>query len=400
MSRILHDDMVLDECRRTLYRVGMTSRWTGMAIFTICAAVIPMLAHAPTARAASPSWNARAAAAYLDGRQAWWQQWPNAARDHDTACVSCHTALPYALARPALRRALGEQDLAAPERTMITNVVKRVKLWKDVEPFYPDQTRGLPKSSESRGTEAILNAAVLVARDVPGGALSDDARQAFTNLWALQFKNGDLKGAWAWLNFHYEPWESNDGAYYGATLAALAVGHAPGGYAASPDIQDQVKLLREYLQKRADTETIFNRVMVLWASAKMPGLLTADERQAIIDTAVSRQQDDGGWTMATLGSWKRVDATALDTRSDGYATGLVTLVLQQSGVPLTDAHVGKGLAWLASHQDATTGMWSATSLNKQRDPATDIGKFMSDAATAYAVLALTQARVSGSSTDR
>ena len=106
-------------------------------------------------RAASPAWNARAAAAYLDDRQEWWQHWPNAARDHDTQCVSCHTALPYALARPALRRALGERELAAPERLMIANVVKRVTLWKDVEPFYPDQTRGLPKTSESRGTESI-----------------------------------------------------------------------------------------------------------------------------------------------------------------------------------------------------------------------------------------------------
>src|SRR6185295_19517045 len=112
------------------------------------------------------------------------------------------------------------------------------------------------------------------------------------------------------------------------------------------------------------------------------------------------QQDDGGWTMATLGSWKRVDNTVLDTASDGYATGLITLTLQSVGVAATDAHVSKGLAWLASHQDAATGMWPATSLNKQRDPASDAGKFMSDAATAYAALALTQARISGSSTDR
>src|SRR5262245_31944412 len=165
--------------------------------FLACATFVAaslLLAPRQTVRAATPAtpaaaapgtaWNARAAAAYLDGRQAWWQQWPNAARDHDTACVSCHTALPYALARPALRQTLGEHDLAAPERTMIANIEKRVKLWKDVEPFYPDQTRGLPKTSESRGTEAILNAAVLVARDAERGALTEETRAAFANMWA------------------------------------------------------------------------------------------------------------------------------------------------------------------------------------------------------------------------
>jgi squalene-hopene/tetraprenyl-beta-curcumene cyclase len=83
-----------------------------------------------------------------------------------------------------------------------------------------------------------------------------------------------------------------------------------------------------------------------------------------------------------------VDATPLDNASDGYATGLVTLALQRAGLTHTDPHVSRGLSWLSHHQDEKTGMWSASSLNKQRDPASDIGKFMSDAATSYAVLAL------------
>jgi squalene-hopene/tetraprenyl-beta-curcumene cyclase len=46
------------------------------------------------------------------------------------------------------------------------------------------------------------------------------------------------------------------------------------------------------------------------------------------------------------------------------------------------------VAWLEQNQNPKDGNWSAWSLNKQRDQATDIGHFMSDAATGFAVLAL------------
>jgi squalene-hopene/tetraprenyl-beta-curcumene cyclase len=330
----------------------------------------------------------KAAAAYLDKRLDWWVHWPNAAVDHDTSCVSCHTALTYGLARPALHRALNETEVSAPERILFANVTKRVKLWKEVDPFYPDQTRGLPKTSESRGTESVLNAVILATRDAAAGVLTDDTRLAFSNMWALQFKAGELKGTWAWLNFHYEPWESNGSPYFGAAMAAIAVGTAPGNYAANAEIQDQIKLLSDYLQQRANAEHLFNRLMSLWASSRLPSVLTSMQRQAIMDAALAKQHDDGGWSMSDLGPWKRSDSTALETSSDGYATGLVTLALQSMGLQRSDPHVGKALLWLAQHQDSGTGMWSASSLNKQRDPATDIGKFMSDAATAYAALAL------------
>jgi len=77
--------------------------------------------------------------------------------------------------------------------------------------------------------------------------------------------------------------------------------------------------------------------------------------------------------MSSLGPWKRVDGTPLDTNSDGYATGLIALVLEQSGIESTQTATQKALSWLVRHQDRTTGMWSASSLNKQRDAALDTG---------------------------
>ena len=305
--------------------------------------------------------------------------------------MSCHTALPYALARPALRAVLNEPDAPTPERRLVDDVVKRVRLWRDVEPFYPDQTVGLPKTSESRGTEAVLNALILSRRDVKHGAMSEDGRQAFVNLWALQFRTGEQKGAWAWLNFHLEPWESTGSAYFGAALAAIAVGGAPGGYASDSSVRDRVDALRAYLQRSADTTHLLNRLMALWASGELADAITAAQRSAVVAAAFAAQRTDGGWSTASLGPWKRRDASPPDSASDGYATGLALVALEHGGVARSDDRVRRGLTWLELHQDPA-GMWRASSVNKARDPASDAGKFMTDAATAFAVMALAPER--------
>ena len=110
------------------------------------------------------------------------------------------------------------------------------------------------------------------------------------------------------------------------------------------------------------------------------------QRDKLATELLSRQRADGGWSLKDLGNWERVDNTPLQDSSDGYATGLVVLALEENGV--TDPRVSHGLDWLADNQDKTTGAWPAWSLNKQRDPNSNIGQFMSDAATSYAILAL------------
>ena len=66
----------------------------------------------------------------------WWQGWAPAQQGHGTICISCHTVVPYAMARPALRQAADETAMSAPEKVLINSVEKRVGNWTQMAPFY------------------------------------------------------------------------------------------------------------------------------------------------------------------------------------------------------------------------------------------------------------------------
>jgi hypothetical protein len=87
----------------------------------MCLAAGLLAADARNAAQPPVSWDKKAAATYLDGREGWWMNWSTAARDHGTFCVSCHTAVPYAISRLALRSALGEQTATVNEQKLIDN---------------------------------------------------------------------------------------------------------------------------------------------------------------------------------------------------------------------------------------------------------------------------------------
>src|SRR5271165_2082710 len=343
------------------------------------------------ARHDNGSWDPRSAAIYLDHREDWWARWPKAALDPETFCISCHTALPYALARSSLRDALGESAPSAAERRLLDDVQKRVRLWSQSQPYY-----GGDSTAAARGTESVLNALVLAnedARERQHGALT---QAAFDNMWALQQTAGADRGAWLWIQFDNEPWEAYDSVYYGATLAALAVGMAGGDYRSQPEVDDALARLKAYLNDHYEAQTPLNRIALLWASAHIPGLIERARQVQIIEDIWKRQLPDGGWSAASLvGDWKLEDGSPLVVRSDGYATGLIAVTLQQFGIG-RDPRLIRGLAWLAAHQSRWTGHWAGYSLNRRhRSLFSKTSQFMDDAATAYAVLALSGPSISG-----
>jgi hypothetical protein len=345
-----------------------------------------------SANAAAANWNKEAAAQFLDDRETWWQGWPRAQKDHGTVCISCHTVVPYAMVRPELRRDLGAAAMADPEKAMLASVEKRVGDWAEMVPFYSDEKYGAGKTAESHATEAVLNAVILASYDRTSGDAAQGAvrpitRKAFENAWALQESSGPLAGAWQWQDFHLGPWESTESGYQGAALLMVEAGGLPGAFAREPGTRAHLDRLRDYLRRNYAAEPVVNQLYVLWASAKEPGLLTQAERAALLSALRTQQQEDGGFRTASLDARERVDHTAQPAVSDGYATGLAVLALEAVGTPRNDATLRRSLDWLAAHQQKD-GTWTAASLNKERDPKSDPALFMTDAATAYAALAL------------
>lgn len=305
----------------------------------------PTRADEPLAAAYSPA----KAAEYLDGVGVGWTR--------DRACVTCHTNLPYLLARPALPGDAG---------------------YKEVRAFFEGEALGWEKGEKPRGDAYVVATAFgLAFTDArTTGMLHPATRAALDRMWQGQKASGE----WGWLKCDWPPMEHDD--FYGATLAALAVGVAPDGYAKTEAAKAGIGKLKTYFGKTPAPD-LHHKAMLLWAATTLDGLLTADDRTAIVAELRAKQRPDGGWSLPSLGDYKRHDGSANDPAapSDGYGTGFVVYVLRQAGAKADDPALAKGVAWLKGNQ-RESGRWFTRSLSNDKK------HYVTNAGTAFAVLAL------------
>jgi squalene-hopene/tetraprenyl-beta-curcumene cyclase len=272
-------------------------------------------------------------------------------------CFSCHSNLSYLYARPQLPG-------SAPAHGEVRNALEELvsKRWVEKGPRWD--------------TEVVVAAAALAYNDAATtGKLHPLTRTALDRTWTVQRKDGGF----SWYKCNLPPMEIDD--HYGATLAAVAAGVAPDGYAKTDAARKGLDGIRAYL-KNNPPQNLHHKAMTLWAASYVDGLATEESKNGWVRELRAAQRPDGGWSAASLGSWKRSDKQEQDAKtSDGYGTGFVVFALRRAGVPADDATLQKGVAWLKANQ-RESGRWFTRSL------ARDTSHYLSDAGSAFAIMAL------------
>lgn len=328
-----------------------------VALLVLSAPCLAFCADPPKPSASKPGeallkeWSPQKAGDFLDRVSLHWTR--------ERKCGTCHTNYPYLMARPRLQL---EADM---------------RHYREVRAFFEDRALNWDKNKPRWDTEVVATAVALAISDRhTTNKLHPATQAALARMWKLQRADG----SWEWIKCDWPPMEHDD--YFGAVYGAIGAGMAPGNYAKSPIAHDGIARLRGYLKKHPAPD-LHHKTWLLWAALRIQDLMSHADKQSTIKDLLAKQRKDGGWSLPSLGAWKRRDGSDNDpnAESDGYATGLVLYVLCEAGRKKEDAAVQRGLQWLKSHQ-TETGRWFTRSLNN------DKAHYITNAGTAFAVMAL------------
>jgi squalene-hopene/tetraprenyl-beta-curcumene cyclase len=284
-------------------------------------------------------------------------------------CGTCHTTIPYLMARPLL----GGANLTA---------------WNEVRASVSDfASDRIAKHAQDAAFIAGSTVAALAVGDSAGGRpMQPDTRALFDYLWASQGSDG----AWVVPQKGMLPFLERDPRYV-AIMVALGLGYTTSNYYEDdPRGRAGFAKLRGFIRNNLPT-SVHDKAVLLWASIRTPGLLRKKEQQDYTHSILALQRDDGGWALPAMGSWPRHDGPPSDPNlSDGYATALSALVLCQGGYSTKDAPIMRALVWIKRHQ-RVSGRWYTRSLYSEY-----FQNYLSNMGTAYAVMALRSCNPRGS----
>ncbi len=319
---------------------------------------------------------------YLDARANGWIDKKWGFVTGGTCGVSCHTTVPYTLARGTFRDGAPE----APEKIRAF-VANRVEHWDTIEPVYDFAKEA------SMMTEGALNGVVLGMAELLQGKteLSATAARAAAITAAVQMADG----GWSWMQEYLAPFEDAGARYWGSAFVARALAKLPNGPGGAP-LEGRAHALERaaaFLNDNFDQQGLHAQMMGALAGATKDSLLDAVKRQIVIRKLLAAQRCDGGWVLSSLGVWRTKAGVLNDPAkytSDGYATSLALLVLAENGLSPQTRALGSAKTWLDNNQ-AADGSWPLVSLN---DPDSAFNNaIITDAATSYSLLALDAVRL-------
>ena len=295
----------------------------------------------------------QAADVYLaDAAQSWTNKYQ---------CISCHTNGLYLMA--------GAMEPAG-------------KPWDETRAFaldYLDAYINEIKTPNGQygAVEGIVATACFLALgdSIRYGTLSPETMLAMDYAISLQ----DEAGNWPrWLACNWPPYESD--THFGVTLMAIVIGRAPNEYRAKPHVKLAFARLQSWLTQHPP-ETMHQKAMMLWAEAENGTELDPAIRSTWVSELMSLQQEDGGWSMASLGNWPRRDGTPQLATSEAYPTAFCIWVLRRGGIKSESDEIQRAVAWL-QHNQRESGRWFS------RSQRADTRHYLSNASTNMATIAL------------